>query len=513
MDPNALNLSVALPGLSLALGACLLLLVDTFIPKERKDITAWLAIVGLVVSGIFTIADFSGRRVAFNGMFISDSFTGLVNITALLTAFVSILAAYDYLKRTKMERGEYYVLLLLSTSGVMFMGSAGDLVMVFVALELLSLPLYIMAGLRRPEPRSEESAMKYFLLGAFATGFLVYGIALMYGATGTTNLQLIFNRIATGELASTLVLTLGSGLVLVGLGFKVAAVPFHLWTPDVYQGAPTPVTAFMSVAAKVGGFAALLRVLTIALPSFVLIVPQLTAGQTLTLSAAWQNAVAVMAGLTMILGNFVAIQQKDVKRMLAYSSIAHAGYILMAVAAAGTFSVTLDAAGNQSINISLANQATQGALIYLMAYAFTNIGAFAVAIAVEKDDGLTTTLDDLSGLGRTKPLLALAMSVFMFSLIGIPLTGGFMGKWFVFQSAVQGNLTFLTLLGFLTSVVSAFYYLRVVVKMWFENGEADAKVPFPLFGAVGVCVLGTLALGVLPFAVNLAQTVSTVAIK
>jgi NADH-quinone oxidoreductase subunit N len=384
-------------------------------------------------------------------------------------------------------------------------------VVVFVALELLSIPLYIMAGFRRNDLRSEESAMKYFLLGAFATGFLVYGIALVYGATGTTNLHAIFSRVAATELSSPFLLLMGGGLVLVGLGFKVAAVPFHMWTPDVYQGAPTPVTAFMSVAAKVGGFAALLRVLAIAVPTFVLVVPDVGPGQTVLVRAAWQDTVALMAGATMLLGNFVAIVQRDIKRLLAYSSIAHAGYILMAVAAAGTFQVTVGADGSRTVGLTIAQEAIQGALIYLFAYAFTNIGAFSVAIAVEKNDGTGTNLDDLAGLGRLRPGLAGAMTIFMLSLIGIPLTGGFIGKWFVFRSSLNADLGLLAVIGVLTSLVSAYYYLRIIVKVWLEAGEADAKPGFSLSSAVLVCAVGTVAIGILPTVVNLAQTVTTVA--
>jgi NADH-quinone oxidoreductase subunit N len=514
MNLADLNLGAALPGVTLALGAAILLLIDVFLPKDRKDITAVLALAGLVVAALLTIPGLSApRQMAFGGMFIADSFTALVNLVSLATAFISILAGYNYLDRTKMHRGEYYALLLFSTSGAMFMGASGDLVLLFVALELLSIPLYIMAGFRRNDTRSEESAMKYFLLGAFATGFLVYGIALMYGATGTTNLPLIFQRLQAEQLSSTFLLLLGAGLLLVGLGFKVAVVPFHMWTPDVYQGSPTPVTAFMSVAAKVGGFAALLRVLTIAIPTFVFVNLTFEPGTTTVIHAAWQDAVAIIAGLTVILGNFVAVQQKDIKRMLAYSSIAHAGYIMMAVAAAGSFQIAIDAGGNRTVSLAIAQSALQGAVIYLLAYAFTNIGAFSVAIAVEKDDATGTLIDDFSGLGRQKPLLGLAMSVFMFSLIGIPLTGGFTGKWFVFSSVVNGDLILLALIGFLTSIISAYYYLRVIVKMWFENGEADATLPRPLLSAVMVCAVGVLILGILPFFISLAQTVTTVAMQ
>jgi NADH-quinone oxidoreductase subunit N len=509
INTQDLNLWATLPALSLSLGACVLLLLDAFIPKNRKDITVWLSIIGLVVSLLLSLPGLGMRETAFNGMFISDAFTALINAVACIATIVSILAAYDYLKRTGIERGEYYPLLLFSASGAMFMAAAGDLVVVFIGLELLSIPLYILSGFRRPDARSEESAMKYFLLGAFATGFLVYAIALIYGATGTTNLQAIFSRISVSEVSSPFLLLMGAGLVLVALGFKVAAVPFHMWTPDVYQGAPTPVTAFMSVIAKLGGFGSLLRVLSIAVPSLVLTQIDVPAGQTATVHAAWQDTVAIIAALTMILGNVVAIVQRDIKRLLAYSSIANAGYILMSVAALGTFQVAVDAAGNRTVTPIIGQQAIQGALIYLLAYAFTNIGAFAVAIAVERNDATGTTLDDFSGLSRTRPLLAGAMAIFLLSLIGIPLTAGFVGKWFVFLAALNAGLGLLAVVGVLTSVISAYYYLRVVVKMYLEPGEATAYTTRTLNAAVIICVIGTVLFGILPyFATGLAQNVT-----
>jgi NADH-quinone oxidoreductase subunit N len=514
INTQDLNLWATLPVLSLSFGACILLLIDVFIPKHRKDITAWLAIIGVVVSLVLSIPGFSTRVIAFNGMFIADPFTALINVITLVATLVSILAGQDYLKRSNIERGEYYPLLLFVSAGAMFMGSAGDLVMVFVGLELLSIPLYILAGFRRPDPRSEESAMKYFLLGAFATGFLVFGIALVYGATGTTNLQQIFQRIQTPQ--SPFLLLTGAGLLIVSLGFKVAAVPFHMWTPDVYQGAPTPVTAFMSVVAKVGGFGALLRVLAIAVPTLVLESAQVTVapGQTVTYHAAWQDTITIIAALTMILGNVVAIAQRDIKRLLAYSSIAHAGYILMAVAAAGTFTVTADAAGNRVFSLGIAQSAVQASLIYLLAYAFTNVGAFAVAIAVERDDATGTLLDDFSGLATTRPALASAMTIFMLSLTGVPLTGGFLGKWFVFAATINAGLALLAVIGVLTSLISAYYYLRVIVKMWLEPGEAQARVPFSLSTAVALCTAGVLIIGIiLPFATSLVEQATGVALR
>jgi NADH-quinone oxidoreductase subunit N len=486
-----LNLGLALPALSLGLGACILLLLDLFVPRERKEITAWLAMAGIAVSFVLNLAVFNESGTAFLGTFAADQFTGFLNIVILITAFLGVLLSLDYLKRAKIERGEYYVLLLLSATGMMFMSSANDLVVVFIALELLSIPLYIMAAFRAPELKSEESGMKYFILGAFAGAFFVYGAALIYGATGTTNLPEIFaavNGIVSAGGSQVFLLLIGTGLILVGLGFKVAVVPFHMWTPDVYEGAPTPVTAFMSVGAKAGGFAGLLRIMVVALPVFVL-----KDGQ---VAAAWQQTFWLVAAATLILGNIVAIAQTNVKRMLAYSSIAHAGYIMMAVAAAGTAGV--------------ANEATRAALLYLMAYMFTNLGAFGIALAIEKDDGSDTGVDNFIGLAKSKPALAAMMAVFMLSLTGIPLTGGFIGKWFVFMSALDAGLVPLAIIGVLTSVISAFYYVRIIVNMYLKDGEGDPAAGATRYvnWAIYVAFAGTLLMGIFPWiATNLSDTV------
>jgi NADH-quinone oxidoreductase subunit N len=480
-----LNIAATLPVTLLALGACVFIVVDLFIPKDRKYITALLTMAGLGVSLVLAllslggVAHFGHGQQAFAGAYIADRFTDTVTVIALVTALLGVMVAYNYLQRIGRQRGEYYYLLLFTTTGAIFMGAAGDLVVVFVALELLSIPLYILSGFRWPQEQSEESAMKYFILGAFASGFLVYGIALIYGATGTTNFHGIWqsvNSIVADNSSSKYLLLIGAGLTLVGLGFKVAAVPFHMWTPDVYQGAPTSVVAYMSVAAKLGGFAALVRVFGSGLPNFVL------DGHTV---AAWQTTIWLIAALTMILGNFVAIVQSDLKRLLAYSSIAHAGYILIAVAAIGSARVT--------------DEAARAVVIYLMAYAFTNVGAFSVVIAVEKDDASNTGLDSMRGLSKTQPLLAASMTLFMFSLIGIPLTAGFMGKWFVFKAALEANLIPAALIGVLTSLISAYYYLRIVWLMYFEDGKGEASVPWPLAGAISVAAVGTLFLGIFPY--------------
>ncbi|MBE2270318.1 MAG: NADH-quinone oxidoreductase subunit N [Anaerolinea sp.] len=476
-----LNLIGAFPAIALATWAVILLILDLFVPKGRKQVTAWLAIGGIGFAFVANLLVFNNNSDAFSGLYRADAFTGLLNMVILVAAALGILLSIDYLKRTGMERGEYYALMLFTTVGMMFMAGANDLIVVFVALELLSIPLYVLSAFRSPELKSEESGLKYFILGAFSSAFFVYGAALIYGATGTTQLAGVFGAIteavAGGGQAVTLLL-LGSGLIIVGLGFKVAVVPFHTWTPDVYEGAPTPLTAFMSVGSKAGGFAALLRIMIVGLPTLMV-----EAGDAVT---AWQTVVWLIAAATLILGNFVALSQTNIKRLLAYSSIAHAGYILMAVAAAGTPGV--------------GDAAARSAAVYLLAYTFTNIGAFAVALAIEKNDGTGTDLKDFIGLSRTRPLLAIMMAVFMLSLTGIPLTGGFIGKWFVFQATLDAGLVPLAVIGVLTSVISAFYYIRIVVNMYLVDGEGD-----PAAGATNntnwatyIAFAGTLLLGILP---------------
>ncbi len=468
---ESLNLIAALPTMIVAVGAGVILLIELFLPKEERH---WLAILSVVVIAVGLWLTFwdGGRTDAFGGMYVADGFTRFVNIVALGTAFFAILMAYDYNRRRGITRAEFYPLLLFSTSGAMLMGAAGDLVIVFIALELLSIPLYIMTGIRRDDPIAQESALKYFLLGAFASAFLIYGIALTYGVIGSTSLDAVLGAVTSQGLTGNPLLLLGAGLMIVGLGFKVAAVPFHMWTPDVYQGAPTPVTAFMSVAAKVGGFGALLRVLVGAFQDL--------AGA--PRAGGWSLTVWAVAAATMILGNLVALAQRDIKRMLAYSSIAHAGYILMAVIAAG-----------EGVEAGAG-----AALFYLMAYMFTNLGAFAIVVAVEKDDGSGTDLDSFAGVGRSNLWLGLAMALFMLSLTGIPPLVGFFGKFYIFKAAIDAGLVWLAVIGAVTSVISAFYYVRVIVKMFLEEGTGEAKVPWALALAIGMLALGVLITGLLP---------------
>ena len=496
------NLTVTLPGALLVAWTLLLVLVDLFAGEERKHWTPVLTCLGLglcFVANIFVYSPAEGQQVALYGMFIADAFTGFLNVVILVATLIAVLMSWDYLNRADIHRGEYYILALLSSAGAMFMVGANDLITVFVSLELLSIPLYILAAFRSIKNdgsdlalKSEESGMKYFILGAFSSAFLVFGAALVYGATGTTSIPQIFataGAIAGATSTAAFYLLVGAALLLVGLGFKVAVVPFHMWTPDVYEGAPTPVTAFMSVTAKVGGFAALLRVLVTGLSVLVL-----SEGD----AAAWQATATLIAILTLILGNFVAISQRNLKRMLAYSSIAHAGYIMVAVAAAGSADV-IDAA-------------TQGALVYMMAYMFTNLGAFAVVMAIENEDGSGGNIEDISGLARSRPLMAMAMTVFMLSLTGVPLTAGFVGKFMVFSAALQAGLFGLAVIGVLTSVVSAFYYIRVVVNMYLRDGSGDLQPALDtqyVRWAINIALAGTIIFGIFyPLATNLVSKVS-----
>lgn len=440
---------------------------DLVVPEGRKNITGWLSLVGIVPALILTLLQWNQTGATVtpaggNPMVIVDRYSVFLNAVLLLTGLLTVLLSVNYLEKVNLNRGEYYMLMLFSLSGMMLMSIANDLILVFLALELLSIPLYILSGFAVPRLDSEESAMKYFLLGAFSSAFMVFGIALLYGATGSTALPELLTRIGEGGALGMA----GAALLLVGFAFKVAAVPFHMWTPDVYEGAPTAVTAFMSVGAKVGGFAALIRVFVSALPA---------------LAATWAPAIAVLAALTMILGNVVALAQSNIKRMLAYSSIAHAGYILMGVAAGVS-----------------SPDGVSAALFYMLAYLFTNLGAFAIVIAVERQHNTGTMLDDFKGLARRAPLLSLAMAYFMLSLTGVPPTGGFSGKFYIFRAAIEADLVWLAVVGVVTSIISGYFYLRVVYLMFMHEGAGEVSAKPALNVAVALTVLGTLLLGLLP---------------
>ncbi len=435
------DLYTLLPIIVLVVWALALLLVDLFIPKERKGLTAILAAAGLALTMGICLSQTGQTSVGFNGMVVLDGFSTFISILLLFSALMGISLAYGYLKRMDIERGEYYSLILFSVVGMMLMAQAADLIVVFIALELLSIPLYVLAAFATKNASSEEAGIKYFLLGAFSGGFVVYGIALVFGATGTTAIAGIAAASAAGT-ASPALLLAGSALILVGFGFKIAAAPFHMWTPDVYQGAPTPVTAFMAAGAKIAGFAALMRIFSTAFPS---------------LAVDLTPVLAILSALTMIVGNIAAVSQKNIKRMLAYSSIAHAGYILMAFVAFG--------------NPEVAPTAIAAGIFYLVTYALTNFGSWGIVIALEEENGKGLEIDDYAGLGQKNPLMAVAMTVFMLSLIGIPPTLGLIGKFYLFSAVIAADFYWLAIVGIITSLISAFYYLRVVVTMYMKEGD------------------------------------------
>ncbi len=439
---SAADLQISLPLIVLTIWASFLLLVVAF-RRQADWLVPVLSLAGLVLVGFLLLQQFGTEGQAFGGMLVVDSFSTFINLLLVVGGVLTVALSYDYLKRMDLARGEYYVLMLFSLSGMMLMAMAADLIVVFLALELLSIPLYVLAAFARPEPRSEEAGLKYFLLGAFASGFLVYGIALVYGATGTTSLSGIVTAVQAG-LDFPIYLVLGAGLILVGLGFKVAAVPFHMWTPDVYEGAPTAVTAFMAVGAKAGGFAALLRGFIVAFPS---------------ISAQMAPVLFAITAATLIIGNLLAIAQNNVKRMLAYSSISHAGFILMAVVAYGNDAARFDVVAS--------------ALFYLLAFSFASFGSWAVVMALEQREGRGLEFKDYAGLCRRHPGLAVAMAIFMLSFTGVPPTLGFAGKFFVFRAVLEGGYVNLAIIGVLASLISAYYYLRLVVVMFMQDGEPE----------------------------------------
>lgn len=461
---NPADLVNILPLIIVVAWGCLLLLVTVFTRKAHPALIPGLAALGLLAAGVAAVLQSGTQAQAFNGMLSIDGFSRFIDILLVLTGLLTIALSYDYLQRMGLARGEYYALMLFSISGMMLMGAAADLIMVFLALEMLSIPLYVMAAFARPQARSEEAGLKYFLLGAFASGFLLYGIALVYGATGTTALSGVSAAAQMG-LDSPIYLLIGAALILVGLGFKVAAVPFHMWTPDVYEGSPTSVTAFMAVGAKAGGFAALLRVFIVALPSISdQIVPVLWA----------------LTALTLVVGNVLAIAQNNVKRMLAYSSISHAGFILMALVAYANDAARFDVVAS--------------ALFYLLAFALASFGSWAVVMALERKEGRGLDFEDYRGLGSARPALALAMTVFMLSFTGVPPTLGFAGKFYLFRAVLEGGYVYLAVLGVLASLISAYYYLRVVVVMYMRKGKPVTHRERGLDWTVATTAIGTVLL-------------------
>lgn len=472
---TTINLSAVYPEIILCVFAFIILLMQSFNSTRFKDCYGYVSLVG-VLAGVAVVlsepSSFDLRAVeySFNGMWVVDNYARFFKLIFLLGTGLTILISIKYLANEAMQHGEYFVLILFATVGMMIMASGAELITIFLGLELMSVALYVLTGYTRTRMTSNEAALKYFLLGSFATGFLLYGIALIYGTTGTSDIRAIAKLVGAAGFQSP-VLVMGMALLVIGFGFKTALVPFHMWTPDVYEGAPAPITAFMSAGPKAAAFAAFVRVFMEALPS---------------LHGEWTPVIWIIAAMTMSVGNVIALVQDNIKRMLAYSSIAHAGYVLVAFLSAGELGIT-------------------SILYYMLAYTFMNIGAFAIITVLGGKGEERVHIQDYKGLGYKHPLAAIAMSLFLFSLAGIPPTGGFMGKFYIFSAAVKEGYIGLTIIGVLNSVVSVYYYLRVTVAMYMEGpsttkeSEAPALVFSPaLVLAISISIYGVLSLGLFP---------------
>ncbi len=464
--PIEINWQLLMPELVIALTLIIVLVFDLF-DSISKTVLGWMTIIGAGIALWVSIQMHQAGTVGiqFNEMFKVDSFSLFFNIIFLVSTILVTLISMSYLDRGDRKQGPYYLLILLATLGMMLMAAGNELIIVFLGLELMSLSLYVLASYFRESPASSEAGMKYLLLGAFASAFFLYGIALIYGGAGTTSVPAIAEAI-TAENKSPLLLA-GMFLLVVGFGFKVAIVPFHQWAPDVYEGAPTTIAAFISAGPKAAGFAAFLRIFMEALP---------------TLQVEWSGVLILLAMLTMTVGNIIAISQTNIKRMLAYSSIAHAGYVLIGLAAANDDGIS-------------------SAMLYLLVYCVMNIGAFGAVILARTEDGESLMISDYAGLGTRKPLLAMFMTVMLLSLAGFPPTAGFVGKFYIFKAAVGAGHIWLVIIGAINTAISAFYYLRVVVTMYMREPEEELEIsPYASTLVVGLilAVVGVLLIGILP---------------
>ncbi len=483
IDPNVV-ITTVLPEMILAVTAIFIMVYDSYIPGKQK-ITGAISMLGLVASAFALWLLWTGpaeNASGFNGMVVTDGLRLAFTAVFLLVAALTILISSVWVEDENVPAGEYHVLLLFATVGMMFMASGNDMVIIFLGLETLSIATYVMAGLRKRDLRSNESALKYFVLGSYASGFLLYGMALIYGATGSTNITEIASRLDSSSFPA--LLFAGGAMLLIGFGFKIASVPFHVWTPDVYEGAPTPITAFMAAGPKAAGFASFLRVFVIGFP--LLAGAQVAA----SLHETWITALAIMAILTMTVGNIAAIVQNNVKRMLAYSSIAHAGYALVGFVGAGV-----------ALSMEARNEAIAAVAFYILTYAIANFGAFAVIALLAQKNDRRTEFEDYNGIGFRSPVLSFTLSLFMLSLLGMPLTAGFIGKVLVFRPALEAGETLLTVMvvaAVVNTAVSAYYYLRLIVVMFFRERTSDwvaPKIPTALGVALLITVIGVFYFG------------------
>ena len=460
------SLRVIAPAAILAITGFVLMLLDLLPPRGRREHMAFVGLAGVVIALVSAVLLWGSDVTGFQGMAVLDNLTLFATLVIGYATGLVLLESIDYLKRRGMESGEFYILVLFAAAGMVIMAGANDLIVVFLGLETMSLALYVLAGFFRTEIQAGEASMKYFLLGAFASGFFLYGIALIYGATASTNLDKIGAALKAGAGRDPLLL-IGFALLLVGFGFKISAVPFHMWTADVYEGAPTSVTAFIASGSKAAAFAALLRLLLESLRP---------------LQGEWTWLFWVLAALSMTLGNVVAIAQQNLKRMLAYSSIAHVGYMLVGIVAGGGL-------GGGSV------------LFYLLVYTFTIAGAFGIILLLERSGEEAVGIGDTAGLATRHPLAALALALFLLSLVGIPPTAGFVGKFYLFGAAVRSGYVWLAVIGVLNSAAAAYYYLRIIVNMYMREPEGPPAVIMPSFAgalAVAVALWGVIQLGIFP---------------
>jgi NADH-quinone oxidoreductase subunit N len=484
-----------LPELVLTTGALLLLLADLMTPRDKQSILAGVALGVLAATAIALWPVSDAHLLVSKGLISVDRFALFFKVIFLASAALTVLMSVRYLDVEGTRAGEYYFLILCATLGMMFMAGGTDLITLFIGLETMAISFYILTGYIKPSRRSNEAAVKYFLLGAFSLGILLYGMSLLYGLSGTTNLRSIATALVGKETDPRLVLAVI--LVVAGMGFKIAAVPFHMWAPDVYEGAPTPITGFLSVGSKAASFAMLLRIFVESLPAMKISVAE---GARVGPEVGWSMLFYVLAVVTMTVGNFAALTQSNLKRMLAYSSIAHAGYVLIGVVTGTPRGVT-------------------AMLVYLFVYTFMQLGAFTVLALMRRQDVVGDELKDLNGLFFRQPFAAIAMLLFMLSLGGIPPTAGFMGKFWLFSAAIESGYIWLAVIGVLNSAVSLYYYIRIVVFMMLKNepsGSEPTQGPALAF-ALGVAVVATLVLGVYPqplfeFAEASAQTLGVSAI-
>jgi NADH-quinone oxidoreductase subunit N len=470
--PQGIEMVRLLPELLLIAFGTLIMVLEAVTGERPKTSLGFVAVVGLLAAMAAAVYAQMSPGEAFSGMLVVDGFTTFFRVLVLLVGVFTVLASYQFLTREGANSGEYYALVLFSVAGQSVMVSARELIMIFIGLEISSIASYVMAGYLRDDKRANEAAVKYFLLGSFATAFLLYGVAWVYGATGSTDLAVIRDKFASpAGVPLPGMIAVAAALMFVGLGFKVSGAPFQMWAPDVYQGAPSPVSGFLSAGPKAAAFAVMIRVFMTAFEP---------------ISARWEPLIWISALMSMTIGNFAALTQTNIKRMLAYSSIAHAGYVLVAVAAHSQVGVA-------------------AAMFYLASYALMNVGAFAIVTHISRKGERLQNIEDFAGLGTTQPGTAALFSIFLLSLIGVPLTGGFFGKFYIFKAALDSHLVWLTVLGLLNSAVAAYYYLRVLVVMYMREPAGGAPEPEPLRGGLRLTLVlasaGVLALGVVPGAV------------